>query len=47
MLGASWKITPKKVTPMLSEGVFIATSSKTQSEVYVYIFGSVKEFKFE
>ncbi len=40
------EFTPKKVEPMLSNGVFITTSSKTQSEVYVYIFGNVKEFKF-
>lgn len=38
---------PKKATAALSDGVFIQTSSKVQPEVYVYIFGTVKEFKFE
>ena len=41
------EFTPKKAVPVLSDGVSITTSSKTQSEVYVYIFGNVKEFKFE
>lgn len=39
--------TPKKAMPVLSDGVFITTSSKTQTEVYLYVFGNVKEFKFE
>jgi len=41
------EFTPKKATPVLSDGVFITTSSQVQSEVYVYIFGNVKEFRFE
>ena len=41
------EFTPKKAEPVLSNGVFITTSSKMQSEIYVYIFGNVKEFKFE
>jgi hypothetical protein len=41
------EFTPKKAIPVLSDGVFITTSSQSQSEVYVYIFGNVKEFRFE
>lgn len=41
------EFTPKKAVPVLSDGVFITTSSHAQSEVYIYIFGNVKEFKFE
>ena len=39
--------TPRTVMPALSNGVFITTSSLSQAEVYIYIFGNVKEFKFE
>lgn len=41
------EFTPKKAVPVLSSGVTITTSSQSQSEVYIYIFGNVKEFKFE
>lgn len=41
------EFTPKKAVPVLSSGVTITTSSQAQSEVYIYIFGNVKEFKFE
>ena len=41
------EFTPKAAKPVLSDGVFITTSSQTQSEVYIYVFGNVKEFKFE
>jgi hypothetical protein len=41
------EFTPKNAMPVLSDGVFITTSSPIQSEVYVYVFGNVKEFKFE
>lgn len=41
------EFTPKKAEAILSNGVFITTSSKSQNEVYVYVFGNVKEFKFE
>jgi hypothetical protein len=41
------EFTPKTAKPVLSEGVFITTSSQSQPEVYIYIFGTVKEFKFE
>jgi hypothetical protein len=43
----SAEFTPKKVMPVLSDGVYITTSSQSQPEVYVYIFGNVKEFRFE
>jgi hypothetical protein len=41
------EFTPKTARPVLSDGVFITTSSQSQPEVYIYIFGNVKEFKFE
>ena len=41
------EFTPKKAVPTLNDGVFLTTSSKSQSEIYVYIFGNVKEFKFQ
>jgi Protein of unknown function (DUF1573) len=41
------EFTPQKAVPVLSNGVFITTSSTTQSEVYIYVFGNVKEFKFQ
>lgn len=36
-----------KATPVLNDGVSIKTSSKNQPDVFVRIFGSVKEFKFQ
>lgn len=33
--------------PILSDGVFIETSSKNQPQLYIQIFGNVKEFKFQ
>lgn len=38
---------PKTAMPVLSDGVFLDTSSKNQPEIYIYVFGNVKEFKFE
>jgi len=36
-----------KATQVLNDGVSIKTSSKNQPDVFVRIFGSVKEFKFQ
>lgn len=36
-----------KATQVLSDGVSIKTSSKNQPDVFVRIFGAVKEFKFQ
>ena len=36
-----------RATQVLSDGVSIKTSSKNQPDVFVRIFGSVKEFKFQ
>ena len=41
------EFTPKKASGVLSDAVNITTSSTAQPEVYVYILGAVKEFKFE
>jgi hypothetical protein len=38
---------PKTARPVLSDGVFITTSSTAQPQLYVQIYGNVKEFKFE
>ena len=37
----------KTPTQMLSDGVSIKTSNKNEPYVFVRIFGSVKEFKFQ
>lgn len=41
------EFTPKAARQVLSDGVIIMTSSPTQPQVYVQIYGNIKEFKFE
>ncbi|MGA9117559.1 MAG: DUF1573 domain-containing protein [Bacteroidota bacterium] len=41
------EFTPRTARPVLSDGVFLYTSSKSQPQIYIQIFGNVKEFKFE
>ena len=41
------EFTPKKAVPFLAEGVFVTTTNPHQGEIYIPIYGSVKEFKFE
>lgn len=41
------EFTPKKAIQLISDGVFITTSNPNQPEVYLPIFGSVKESKFQ
>jgi hypothetical protein len=38
---------PGAARPVLSDGVFITTSSNSQPQIYIQIYGNVKEFKFE
>jgi hypothetical protein len=38
---------PAAARPVLSDGVFINTSSNSQPQIYIQIYGNVKEFKFE
>jgi len=38
---------PAAARPVLSDGVFITTSSNAQPQLYIQIYGNVKEFKFE
>lgn len=38
---------PGEARPVLSDGVFLATSSKNQPEVFIQIYGTVREFKFQ
>ena len=39
--------TPEKTTPILSDGVFLNTSNSRQPELFVPVYGNVREFKFE
>jgi len=39
--------TPKAVRSVVSDGVLVNTNNPLQPEVYIYIYGSVKEFKFQ
>jgi hypothetical protein len=41
------EFTPSKPYPFMAEGAFIATSNPHQPEIYIPIYGSAKEFKFE
>lgn len=49
--GKSARITagfkPSAARPVLSDGVFITTTSNAQPQLYIQIYGNVKEFKFE
>ena len=38
---------PKKARNVLSDSVILKTDNPHQPEVYIYIYGSVKEFKFQ
>jgi hypothetical protein len=39
--------TPEKSTPILSDGAFVATSNSRQPELFIPVYGNVREFKFE
>ena len=39
--------TPDKTVPILSDGVFVATSNLRQLELFLPVYGNVREFKFE
>jgi len=41
------EFTPKKAIELISDGVYIVTSNPNQPEVYLPVFGSVKESKFQ
>lgn len=49
--GASARIsaefTPEAANPLISEGVFLRTSNPHQPEIYLQVFGNVRDFKFE
>jgi hypothetical protein len=38
---------PDKAAPIISNGVYLQTNNTRQPEVYVPVYGNVKEFKFE
>jgi hypothetical protein len=38
---------PAKAAPIISDGMFLTTSNPNQPEVFIPIYGNVKEFKFE
>jgi hypothetical protein len=39
--------TPDKTVPILSDGVFVTTSNPRQLELFLPVYGNVREFKFE
>jgi len=39
--------TPEKTTPILSDGAFVNTSNTRQPELFIPVYGNVREFKFE
>ncbi len=41
------EFTPEKVNAILSEGMFLTTSNFRQPEIFVPVYGNVKEFKFQ
>ncbi len=43
----SAEFTPEKVNAILSEGMFLTTSNARQPEIFIPIYGNVKEFKFQ
>jgi hypothetical protein len=41
------EFTPEKVNAILSEGMFLTTSNVRQPEIFIPVYGNVKEFKFQ
>jgi len=41
------EFTPDAPSPLINEGVFLMTDNPHQPEVYIQVFGSAREFKFE
>lgn len=41
------EFTPEKVNAILSEGMFLTTSNFRQPEIFIPVYGNVKEFKFQ
>lgn len=41
------EFTPERVNAILSEGMFLTTSNFRQPEIFVPVYGNVKEFKFQ
>jgi hypothetical protein len=41
------EFTPEHVSAILSEGMFLTTSNARQPEIFVPVYGNVKEFKFQ
>jgi hypothetical protein len=39
--------TPEKVNAILSEGMFLTTSNVRQPEIFIPVYGNVREFKFQ
>lgn len=39
--------TPEKVNTILSDGMFLTTSNVRQPEIYIPVYGNVREFKFQ
>lgn len=41
------ELKPTVAKQVLSDGVFVTTTNKAQPQLYIQIFGNIKEFKFE
>lgn len=41
------EFTPEAASGLITDGVFVTTSNERQPEIYIQIFGSVREFKFQ
>jgi hypothetical protein len=41
------EFTPKKAAPFLAEGVYLVTTNPHRPEIYLPVYGNIKEFKFE
>jgi|WetSurMetagenome_2_1015567.scaffolds.fasta_scaffold376160_2 hypothetical protein len=41
------ELTPEKAAPIISDAVFLTTSNPHRPELYLAVYGNVREFKFE
>lgn len=41
------EFTPETASGLITDGVFVTTSNERQPEIYIQVFGSVREFKFQ
>lgn len=41
------EFTPKRVNPIIADGMFVTTSNPRQPELYIPVYGNAREFKFQ